>query len=237
MNTLVTYSLYEQAILFIAALVMFTSFLMLAQKRLSSLVYVFAWQGLLLAATTGLAAYTQGNPHLYISAAMNLVLKGFLVPWMLLRLIVQFDMRREVESLIYPSAINTLAASLMLFSYYVVLPIEQLSTLATRNTIAVSLAVVLLGMLMMVSRRQVVAQVVGFMSIENGLFFAAVAATAGMPMVVEMGIAFDVLVAAVIFGVFFFHIRSSIDSLDVDRLNRLILLCQIHSNALADRRA
>lgn len=221
MNALVTYSLYEQAILFIAALVMFTSFLMLAQKRLSSLVYVFAWQGLLLAATTGLAAYTQGNPHLYISAGMNLVLKGFLVPWMLLRLIVQFDMRREVESLLYPSAINTLAASLMLFSYYVVLPIEQLSTLATRNTIAVSLAVVLLGMLMMVSRRQVVAQVVGFMSIENGLFFAAVAATAGMPMVVEMGIAFDVLVAAVIFGVFFFHIRSSIDSLDVDRLNRL----------------
>ena len=73
----------------------------------------------------------------------------------------------------------------------------------------------------MVTRRQAVAHVVGFMSIENGLFFAAVAATAGMPMVVEMGIAFDVLVAAVIFGVFFFQIRSSIDSLDVDRLNRL----------------
>ncbi len=221
MNNLIDHSLYEQAILFIAALVVFTSFLMLAQKRLSSLVYVFAWQGLLLGATTALAAYTQDNPHLYISAAMSLVLKGFLVPWMLLRLIEKFDMHREVESLLYPTYINTAAASLVLFSYYVVLTIEQLSNLATRNTIAVSLAVVLLGMLTMVTRRQAVAHVVGFMSIENGLFFAAVAATAGMPMVVEMGIAFDVLVAAVIFGVFFFHIRSSIDSLDVDRLNRL----------------
>lgn len=221
MNNLVDHSLYEQAILFIAALVVFTSFLMLAQKRLSSLVYVFAWQGLLLAATTGLAAYAQGTPHLYISAAMTLALKAFLVPWMLLRLIEKFDMHREVESLLYPAYINTAAASLVLFSYYVVLPIEQLSSLATRNTIAVSLAVVLLGMLTMVTRRQAVAHVVGFMSIENGLFFAAVAATQGMPMVVEMGIGFDVLVAAVIFGVFFFHIRSSIDSLDVDRLNRL----------------
>ena len=145
MNDLVTHSLYEQAILFIAALVVFTSFLMLAQKRLSSLIYVFAWQGILLAVTTALAAYVQDNPHLYISAAMSLVLNGFLVPWMLLRLIVKFDMHREVESLLYPTYINTGAASLVLFSYYVVLPIQQLSSLATRNTIAVSLAVVLLG--------------------------------------------------------------------------------------------
>jgi hydrogenase-4 component E len=221
MNTLVNHTLFEQSILFIAALVVFTSFLMLAQKRLSNLVLVFAWQGLLLAVTTALCAYTQASPHLYTSAVITGVLKGFFLPWMLLRLIVKFDMHREVESLLYPSYVMTSAASLVVFSYYVVLPIEQLSALATRNTIAVSLSVVLLGMLMMVSRRQAVAHVVGFMSIENGLFFAAVAATQGMPLVVELGIAFDVLVAAIIFGVFFFHIRSSIDSLDVDRLNRL----------------
>jgi hydrogenase-4 component E len=221
MNDLISHTLYEQAILFIAALVVFTSFLMLAQKRLSNLVIVFAWQGFLVAVTTGLSAYTQHNPHLYISALMTLALKAFLIPWMLRRLIVKFDMHRDVESLLYPSYTMTAAVSLVLFSYYVVLPIEKLSTLATSNTIAVSLAVILLGMLTMISRRQAVAHVVGFMSIENGLLFAAVAATAGMPMVVEIGIAFDVLIAAIIFGVFFFHIRSSIDSLDVDRLNRL----------------
>lgn len=221
MTRLIDHTLEQQAILFIAAMVLFTSFLMLGQKRLWSLVTVFAWQGFLLALTTALCAHTQHNFHLYFSAALSLGLKGLLIPKMLHRLIIQFDMHREVETLLYPSLTLTAAAALVLFSYYVVLPIEHLSNLATRNTIAVSLAVVLLGMLMMVSRRQAIAHVVGFMSIENGLFFAAVAATEGMPMVVELGIAFDVLVAAVIFGVFFFHINSSIDSLDVDQLNRL----------------
>ena len=112
-------------------------------------------------------------------------------------------------------------AMLVIFSYYVATPIVHLSTLVTRNTIAVSMAVILLGMLLMVSRSKAVAQVVGFMSIENGLFFAAVVSTYGMPMIVELGIAFDVLVAMVLFGVFFFQIRASIDSLDVDRMNRL----------------
>ena len=92
---------------------------------------------------------------------------------------------------------------------------------ATRNVIAVSLAVVVLGLLMMVTRRQAVSQVVGFMAMENGLFLAAVTATSGMPLVVELGVAFDILVAAVLFGVFFLQIRDAIDSLDVDRLNRL----------------
>ena len=109
----------------------------------------------------------------------------------------------------------------MVFSYWVSLPIAALELAATRNVIAISLAVVLLGLLMMVSRTQAVAQVLGFMSMENGLFLAAVSATHGMPLVVELGVAFDVLVAMILFGVFFFQIRSSIDSLDVDRLNRL----------------
>jgi hydrogenase-4 component E len=83
------------------------------------------------------------------------------------------------------------------------------------------MSIVLLGMLLMITRRRAMAQVIGFMSMENGLFFAGVVSTYGMPMIVELGIAFDVLVAAILFGVFFFHMRASIDSLDVDRLNRL----------------
>ncbi|MDD5035621.1 MAG: formate hydrogenlyase [Methylococcaceae bacterium] len=215
------YTFYEQAILFIAALVVFTSFLMLAQRSLFGLIYVFAWQGLMVSMTTALSAYVTQFHHLYVSALITLVLKAILIPLMLHRLIIRLDIHREVETVLYPAYTMTAAAALVMFSYYVVLPIEQLSSLATRNTIAVSLAVVLLGMLLMISRRQAVTHVVGFMSIENGLFFAAVASTQGMPMVVELGIAFDVLVAAVLFGVFFFHIRSSIDSLDVDQLNRL----------------
>ena len=101
------------------------------------------------------------------------------------------------------------------------MPIKSLSNSITRNTISESLAIVLLAMLLIITRRQAVSQVVGFMAIENGLFFAALVSTYGMPMIVELGIAFDVLVAAVLFGVFFFEMRSSIDSLDVDQMNRL----------------
>jgi hydrogenase-4 component E len=144
-----------------------------------------------------------------------------LIPWMLHRLAVRLNIHHEIEKIRHPSMMLVAGAVLVIFSYYVATPIVHLSTLVTRNTIAVSMAVLLLGMLLMVSRSKAVAQVVGFMSIENGLFFAAVVATHGMPMIVELGIAFDVLVAMVLFGVFFFQIRASIDSLDVDRLNRL----------------
>jgi len=219
-------TIYEQAVLFIAAVVVFTSFLMLAQKRLFPLIALFASQGFLLAVTTALVAYDRDYPdrdypHLYASALITLFIKAMVIPWLLRRWIIQLDVHREVESLLYPTYVMMAASALVLFSYYIVLPIERLSTLASRNALAVSFAVVLLGMLLMIARRQAVTHVIGFMSIENGLFFAAVTATGGMPMVVELGVAFDVLVAAVLFGVFFFHIRSSIDSLDVDELNRL----------------
>jgi len=171
--------------------------------------------------TTALVAYVTDHPHLYISAGMTFVLKALLIPWMLHRLAVRLNIHRDIEAVAYPSLTLMAGASLVVFSYYVAIPIVQLSTLVTRNAIAISIAVILLGMLLMISRKKAISQVIGFMSIENGLFFAAVVSTFGMPMVVELGIAFDVLVASILFGVFFFQMRASIDSLDVDRLNRL----------------
>ncbi|WP_020161204.1 formate hydrogenlyase [Methylobacter marinus] len=212
---------YTQAILSLAALVGLTSFLMLGQGRLLRLIFVFAVQGFLLALTTAAAAYSLSNYHLYISAALTLVLKVILIPWMLRRQVLKMNMHRDVEALSNNTAVMLGGASLMLFSYYILHPIVQTSSLVMLNALAVSLSVMLLGMLLMISHRQAVAHVVGFMSIENGLFFAAIVATHGMPMVVELGVAFDVLVAAVLFGIFFLHIRTSIDSLDVDLLNRL----------------
>jgi hydrogenase-4 component E len=221
MNAFETLSLYEQAIMMLSALVLFTSFALLAQSRMLNMINVFAWQGVLLSATTALVALVSGQHHLYTSALLTMVLKAMMIPWILRRLIIRLDIHREVESVVRPAVVLMAGASLVVFSYWVALPIVHLSTLITRNTIAVSIAIVLLGMLMIITRNKAVSQVVGFMSMENGLFFAAVVSTYGMPMVVELGIAFDVLVAAILFGVFFFQIRASIDSLDVDRLNRL----------------
>jgi hydrogenase-4 component E len=212
---------YTQAILSMAALVGLTSFLMLGQGRLLRLIYVFAMQGFLLTLTTALSAYSLNNHHLYISAVLTLVLKVVFIPWMLRRQVLQMNMHRDIESLKNNTLVMLGGASLMVFSYYVLHPIVQSSSVVMLNALAVSLSVMLLGMLLMISHRQAISHVVGFMSIENGLFFAAIVATNGMPMVVELGVAFDVLVAAVLFGIFFLHIRTSIDSLDVDLLNKL----------------
>ncbi|RTZ74181.1 MAG: formate hydrogenlyase [Gammaproteobacteria bacterium] len=213
--------LLHQAIFVLAALVVFSSFFLLSHSRLTSAIHGFAFQGMLVAAVAALMARAGGNPHLYLSALLTFTLKGLLIPWMLHRLVRRLDMEREVENIAHPVVLVLVGMALVVFSYWVALPIERMQATETRNIVAVSVAVVLLGMWMLIARRQVVAQVLGFMSMENGLFLAAVSSTQGMPLVVELGVAFDVLVAAVLFGVFFFHIKESIDSLDVDRLNRL----------------
>ncbi|RMG29976.1 MAG: formate hydrogenlyase [Gammaproteobacteria bacterium] len=219
--TLLALPLQEQAVFVLAAMVLFTSFLLLAQTRLVTSIHTFAWQGGLVAAITALMAWSSDAPHLYLSAALTLGLKALLIPWMLHRLVRRVELDRHTESLAWPAATLLGGAGLVLFSYWVVLPIEHLELAATRNIVAISLSVVLLGMLLMVARRQIVQEVIGFMSIENGLFLGAVTTAHGMPLVVELGVAFDVLVAAILFGVFFLQIRESIESLDADRLDRL----------------
>lgn len=218
---LINLPMEQQAILFLASLILFTSFILLAQTRVLSMVNAFAAQGILVAITTAVVAFATSQHHLYISAVLTLALKAMFIPWFLHRLVHQLKIDKEPHKVDNPAFVLMAGAALVIFCYYVTLPITQFTDGITRNTIVISMAVVLLGMLMLVTRNKAVAQVIGFMSLENGLFFAAVAATHGMPMVVELGIAFDVLVAAIIFGVFFFHIRESIDSLDVNQLSRL----------------
>lgn len=214
-------SLYGQAVFLLAALVLFTSFLMLAETRLVTLVNLFALQGVLLAVTTALAAIVQEIPHLLVSAGLTLVLKAVLIPVLLHWLILRLGLHRREDPVKRPLGLLLGGAALVVFSYAATLPVVQLSLLATRHLIATSTASFLLGMLLMISHRQAISQVVGFMAMENALFFLAVVSTYGMPLIVELGIAFDVMVAAVIFGVFFFHIQESIDSLDVDALSAL----------------
>lgn len=214
-------SLLQQLIIVLAAGVMFSSFAMLRQERLKTAIYTFALQGLFVAMVTALIAASNGLDHLYYSAILAFGLKVLLIPWMLHRQVRRLELDRHRESISHPILVIMAALGLVVFSYWLVLPLVQSEMQFTRNIVAVSLAVVLIGLLMMVVRAQAVVQVLGFMSIENGLFLAAVSATSGLPLVVELGVAFDVLVAMVLFGVFFFQIRESIDSLNVDRLNRL----------------
>jgi hydrogenase-4 component E len=221
LDTYARLTLTEQAILTLAAMVLVSSFALLAQSRVVATIRLFALQGFLLVVITALVALNTREYHLFYSAGLTLLLKVWFVPWLLTRQARRLGILRDLDSLLRPGVVLIAAGALVIFCYSVALPIQRFAESITRDAIAISLAVVLLSMLMLITRRKAITQVVGFMSMENGLFFGAVTATQGMPMVVELGVAFDVLIAAVVFGVFFFHIRDSIESLDVDMLNQL----------------
>ena len=210
--------LLQQVISMAAAMLLLISFALLAQRRMLTVLHWFAIHGVVLAATTALVAYSSGDSELYISAAITLALKGMLLPWVLWKIILQMHVHREVEPLVNIPVTMLIAAALVLFSFQVAIPIEKLSHLLTRNTIAIATASVLLGMLMMITRRKAITQVVGFLAMENALFFAAIGATYGMPLVVELGVAFDVLIASIVFGLFFYHIRTTFESLDLEAM-------------------
>ncbi len=212
---------YAQLINLFAALLLLLAFAMLTQRRVLSLINLFAAQGLALAASTAIVAWGTGQSHLYWSAGLTLLLKVILLPWLLYRLIRQLEVRWDVEPLINIPTTMLVGIVLVVFSFNLAVPISQLASTVTRATLGIALACVMLSFLMMITRRKAITQVVGFLSMENGLFFAATSATYGMPMVVELGIALDVLVGMLILGVFFFQIREQFDSLDLKHLEKL----------------
>jgi hydrogenase-4 component E len=216
-----TLPLYAQLINLLAAILLLLSFAMLAQRRVWSLISLFAAQGLALSVSTAIVAFGTRQPHLYWSAGLTLVLKVLLLPWLLRRLIRQLDVKWDVEGLINIPTTMLIGIVLVVFSFNLALPIAQLASTVTRSTLGIAMASVMLSFLMMITRRKAIPQVVGFLAMENGLFFAATSATYGMPMVVELGIALDVLVGMLILGVFFFQIREQFDSLDLKHMEKL----------------
>jgi len=211
----------SQLIHLAAAVLLLTSFAMLSQRRIESLVNLYAWQGAVLSLATAAVAYTSGQHHLYISAALSLILKVIVLPWILHRLIRRLDVRWDTEPLLNIPTTMLAGIVLVVFAFALSQPIAQLSTSIARSTLGIAMAVVMLSFLMMITRRKAVSQVIGFLAMENGLFFAAASATHGMPMIVELGVALDVLVGTLILGVFFFQIREQFDSLDLQHLEKL----------------
>jgi hydrogenase-4 component E len=218
MNTI---PLSTQLINLCASVILLLAFAMLAQRRVMPLINLFAYQGLVLAGSTFIVAFTTHQAHLYYSAGLTLALKGLLLPWILHRLVRRLYVKWEVESLINIPTTMLVGIALVVIAFNVALPISQLSNTVSRGTLGIALASVMLAFLMMITRTKAIPQVVGFLAMENGLFLAATSATYGMPMVVELGIALDVLVGAIILGVFFFQIREQFDSLDIRNLERL----------------
>jgi hydrogenase-4 component E len=210
-----------QLINLFAAVILMLAFAMLSQRRILSLIHLFTLQGVALVAATTVVGYVTDQPHLYVSAGLTFVLKVVLIPMLLHRIIERLDVRWDVEALINVPTTMLIGIVLVIFAFNLAQPISRLSSSIAGGTLGIALACVLLSFTMMILRSKAVPQVIGFLSMENGLFFAATSATYGMPMLVELGIALDVLVGILILGVFMFQIREQFDSLDIRHLEKL----------------
>ncbi len=195
------------------------SLMMLYQDRLPALINVFALHAILLAASVTWQANIQHEPYLYVTAMIALGFKGFVIPIALRRMIVRLGIHREIETVVGIGPTMLAGIALVALSMVVMLRVTAQADPLAREDLAFALSVLLLGLLMMVTRRNAVGQVLGFMSLENGLILAATGAK-GMPLVVEISVAFSVLIAFIVIGIFLFRIRERFDTVDVQALDR-----------------
>jgi hydrogenase-4 component E len=203
----------------LAGSLVLVSFLLLYQDRLYALLNVYALHALVLAMSVAWQAYAQDAPQLYITAAIALLFKAVVIPVALHRMIVKLGIQREIETVGGIGLTVLLGVGLVALAMVVTLRATAGVDLLAREDLAFALAVVLLGLLMMVTRRNAVSQVVGFMSLENGLVLAATGAK-GMPFVVEISVAFSILIAFIVIGIFLFRIRERFDTVDIAALDK-----------------
>ncbi len=202
----------------LAGSMVLVSFLLLYQDRMFALLNIFAVHAWVLAFSVAWQAHLQQAPHLFITALIALVFKGVFIPVALHRIVVRLGIHRSIESVVSVGPTMLFGMALVALSIVVMLPVTEAAGAFVREDLAFALSIVLLGLLMMVTRRNAVGQVIGFMSLENGLVLAATGAR-GMPLVVEISVAFSVLIAFIIIGIFLFRIRERFDSVDVRALD------------------
>jgi hydrogenase-4 component E len=193
------------------------SFMLLYQDRMFGLLNVFALHAFVLALSVAWQAFIQDAPHLYVTAAIALLFKAVIIPVALHRIVLRLGIHRTLETVVGIGLTMLAGMGLVALAIIVMLPASIDVDPVAREDLAFALAVVLLGLLMMVTRRNAVSQVVGFMSMENGLILAATGAK-GMPLVVEISVAFSILIAFIVIGIFLFRIRERFDTVDVHSL-------------------
>jgi hydrogenase-4 component E len=216
----------ERMITLMAALVLVLQIAMVAQRWLVTNIRVFAAQSFLLAGIATVIAYYNHAPHIYIAAVLTFAVKVVLLPVLMERMVAKLEIRHEIEPLINVPLSVLISGGLTMVGYVVAESFyhpEEGTTPATlgHNTLAVAISLFLIGFFMMINRRKALTQVLALLSLENGLFLAAISLTYGMPLVVELGVSFDVLVATMVMGILVYRIRDAFDSMDVSKLRRL----------------
>jgi hydrogenase-4 component E len=204
----------------LAGALVLASFMLLYQDRLSGLINIYTLHAVILSLSVAWQAYYQGAPHLYVTAGVAAIFKALIIPFSLRRIIRRLGIHRTVEVVGGVGLTMLIGIFLMALSLVVMLPATASADPLAREDIAFALAIVLLGLLMMVTRRNAVSQIIGFMSLENGLILAAAGAN-GMPLVVEISVAFSILIAFIVIGIFLFRIRERFDNVDLLELDRV----------------
>ncbi len=218
----------EKVITLMAAFVLVLQIAMVGQRSLIMNIRVFGTQSFLLAGIAAAIAWYNRAPHIYIAAVMTVLIKGILVPILLERLVERVDIRHEIEPIVNTPLSIVISGGLTLVAYTVAEsfyhpeagPQTGPASLG-HHTLAVAISVFLIGFFMMINRRKALSQVLALLSLENGVFLAAICLTYGMPLIVELGVFFDVLVAVLVLGILVYQIRETFDSMDVSKMRRL----------------
>jgi len=205
----------------LAVIVFLATFLVVWSTRMHTMVNYYAIQSLALGLVAAAIAYFTNSPQIYNVALLTIAIKALVIPRMLTYIMETIHVEREVELLISVPASLLASGGLAILAYFITEPIILHGAAISRNCLAISIAVVLIGFLLMITRRKALTQIIGLMVMENGLFLAAIALTYGMPMIVEIGVFFDILVGALIMGVFAFRINRTFETVDTGILRRL----------------
>ena len=211
----------QDFVILCAAGMLVSVYLMVGQKALVVAIRLYGVQSLLLGAVGVAMGLAEHRPHLFVTAGLTIVLKAALIPWFLLRVIDRVGIRREIEPFVNVPASLLLCLGLTVVGYRVSLGMAGASQGVPHQVVGVALSMVLMGLFLMVTRRKALTQILALLTIENAVFLVAVGATAGMPLVVELGISFDVILAVLVLGVLVNRIVDRFESMDTSRLSNL----------------
>ncbi|VVB93762.1 Uncharacterised protein [uncultured archaeon] len=205
----------------IIALILVSTFLILGSTRLYSCVRAFGIQSFLLACVAGIVAYSTGKNDIYIVAVLTLVIKAAVIPYIFIYIIREIKVKREIELYVNVSPSLIIGGVLVVISYYLIRSISIISELSS-FALSASMSLVSIGLFVMISRKKAIMQMLGILIMENGLFLGAISLTYGMPLLVELGIFFDVLIGVLIMGILIFRINKTFETIDTDMLKTLI---------------
>jgi len=211
----------SRAVDILAVLMLMSTIVLIGSSRLRVCIWAYALRSFVLALVSGLIAYFSGIHHIYVATGVSIALKVIVIPGFLFYIINKIKIKEDVESFINYTLSLLIACGLILIAYYSTESILKFENVFMRHCLPVSLAITLLGFFVMISRKKAITQILGLLAMEDGLFFAALSTSYGMPLVVELGVFFDILVSVIIMGIYVYRIKETFDTIDTDSLREL----------------